>query len=113
VSNLTTKEEKVKEVTLSLGKKANMNSEFIEKMIQAKKLECEALLSLLPESQKGHVEVIEKEISAMVKECAAAGVSATVDTLSKIANELAAETTSPPKTASKNSKKTVKKVDIE
>lgn len=90
-----------------------MNSEFIEKMIQAKKLECEALLSLLPESQQGHVEVIEKEISAMVKECAAAGVSATVGTLSKIANVLAAETTGPKKSSKEDSKKTVKKVDIE
>jgi len=90
-----------------------MNKVFIEKMVQAKKMECEALLSLLPESQQGHVEVIEKELFAMVKECAATGAAAAAETLLKIVNIIEPETIDPKQTSKKGSKATVKKVDIE
>lgn len=46
-----------------------MNREFIDKMIEAKKLEGEALMLLLPENIRGHVEVIEKEMKAILLEC--------------------------------------------
>jgi hypothetical protein len=45
-----------------------MNREFVDKMIEAKKLEGEALMMLLPENVRGHVEVIEKEMKAIVVE---------------------------------------------
>lgn len=45
-----------------------MNREFVDKMIEAKKLEGEALMMILPENVRGHVEVIEKEIKAIVVE---------------------------------------------
>jgi hypothetical protein len=46
----------------------DMNREFVDKMIEAKKLEGEALMMILPENVRGHVEVIEKEIKAIVVE---------------------------------------------
>lgn len=48
----------------------NMNEVFIEKMIQAKRLEKEALKSILPESILPHCDVIERELKAMMKEVA-------------------------------------------
>ncbi|MBP7176843.1 MAG: hypothetical protein KBA53_11615 [Thermoclostridium sp.] len=42
---------------------------FIQKMIQAKRMEAEALLHLLPEKTRGHMKVIGKELGAMVMEC--------------------------------------------
>ena len=45
-----------------------MNHEFIDKMKEAKKLEGEALLLILPEKVRGHVEVIEKEVKSMFLE---------------------------------------------
>ena len=60
-----------------------MNREFIEKMIQAKKIEKEAVLSLLPKSMSGHMDVIEKEMKMMImdlaKECVAESVRAAGD----------------------------------
>jgi|ADurb_H2B_03_Slu_FD_contig_51_1069403_length_1179_multi_3_in_0_out_0_2 hypothetical protein len=57
-----------------------MNSEFIQKMIQAKKLEKEAVLTLLPKSLSGHLDVIENEMKMMImdlaKECVAESVRA-------------------------------------
>lgn len=47
-----------------------MNEVFIKKMIQAKRLEYEALESILPESILPHYEVIEGELKAMMKEAA-------------------------------------------
>ncbi|MBC3796130.1 hypothetical protein [Acetobacterium tundrae] len=47
-----------------------MRSEFIEKMIQAKKIEKEAFSSLLPKSMVGHMDVIEKEMKMMIRELA-------------------------------------------
>jgi hypothetical protein len=51
-----------------------MNQEFVDKMKEAKKLEGEALMSILPEYVRGHIEVIEKEIKAILLECIAAYV---------------------------------------
>jgi len=48
-----------------------MNREFFDKMKRGKKLEQEALLSILPENVRGHVEVIEKEMKAIFFECIA------------------------------------------
>jgi hypothetical protein len=42
---------------------------FMQKMLQAKKIEAEAILCLLPEQTKEHVEVIGKELTSMVAEC--------------------------------------------
>jgi cbb3-type cytochrome oxidase cytochrome c subunit len=47
-----------------------MNEVFITKMIQAKRLEKEALKSVLPESMLPHFEVIESELKKMMKELA-------------------------------------------
>lgn len=41
-------------------------SEFFEKMLEAKKLEKEAFISLLPDYVWGHVKVIEKEIKGLL-----------------------------------------------
>lgn len=46
-----------------------MNREFIVKMLEAKKLEGEALKLLLPEKVRDHVEVIENEMKAILLEC--------------------------------------------
>lgn len=48
-----------------------MNHEFLDKMKEAKKLEGEALMLILPENIRVHVEVIEKEIKAILLECVA------------------------------------------
>lgn len=48
-----------------------MKREFIDKMKEAKKLEKEACMLILPENVRGHVEVIEKEMKAMFLECIA------------------------------------------
>jgi hypothetical protein len=46
-----------------------MNQEFITKLWEAKKLEREAFQSLIPEKTRKHVEVIENEMKALIKEC--------------------------------------------
>ncbi len=46
-----------------------MNREFINKMIEAKKLEGEAFKLLIPENMRGHVSVIENEMKAILTEC--------------------------------------------
>lgn len=46
-----------------------MNREFINKMMEAKRLEGQALMSILPENVRCHVEVIGKEIKAILLEC--------------------------------------------
>ncbi len=43
--------------------------DFIQKMLQAKKLEAEALLMLVPEKTRAHLEVIGKELGFMLKDC--------------------------------------------
>lgn len=45
-----------------------MNSEAMVKLLKAKQLEKEALLSLLPDSLGNHLEVICKELQAMAVE---------------------------------------------
>ncbi len=45
-----------------------MNHEFVGKIIQAKKLEMQAIGSLLPEPVKGHIDVINRELTQMAKE---------------------------------------------
>ncbi len=52
-----------------------INREFISKMMEAKQLEKEAFLSILPENAKGHIEVIDKEIMAIFQECIIAGAT--------------------------------------
>ncbi len=47
----------------------NMNMAFIEKMLEAKQMEKEALMMLLPANMKGHLEVIVEEVKAMLKDC--------------------------------------------
>ena len=42
---------------------------FMEKMMEAKKLEMEAIMLLLPDKMKGHIEVIGNEVKLMLKEC--------------------------------------------
>jgi hypothetical protein len=46
-----------------------MNREFLSKMKDAKKTECEAFMLLLPENVRGHVDTIEKELKAIFFEC--------------------------------------------
>lgn len=46
-----------------------MSREFIEKMMEAKKLEKEALMMLFPDKVKGHLDVVGKELKSMVMEC--------------------------------------------
>ncbi|MEE0419229.1 MAG: hypothetical protein UDG86_04175 [Lachnospiraceae bacterium] len=50
-----------------------MKREFVENMIKAKKYEAQAFASLFPESVKPHIQVIQKELSEMVKECLFSG----------------------------------------
>lgn len=47
-----------------------MNREFILKMAEAKKMERDAMMSLLPQSSRGHIETIGKEVEAMWQESA-------------------------------------------
>lgn len=45
-----------------------MNREFVIKMMQAKKLEYEALKEILPESVGNHINNLENEVFGMVKD---------------------------------------------
>ncbi len=45
-----------------------MNREFLEKMIEAKKLERDAIFTLLDFEQREHIQVIENELLAMLKD---------------------------------------------
>ena len=45
-----------------------INSDFLQKIIEAKRMEMEAVLMLLPDKMKGHIEVIGQEVGTMVKE---------------------------------------------
>lgn len=42
---------------------------FIEKMVEAKQMEIEAITMLLPDKVKGHLDVIGKEIKTMLMDC--------------------------------------------
>lgn len=46
-----------------------MKREFIEKMIEAKKCEMEAVCAILPKKVRPHMEIIQKELTAMAMEC--------------------------------------------
>lgn len=46
-----------------------MNMESLDRIKEAKKYQKMALRALLPESAGEHLEIIEKEFSAMMKEC--------------------------------------------
>lgn len=46
-----------------------MKQAFIENMLKAKKYEALAFASLLPEPVKPHIEIIQKEMCEMIKEC--------------------------------------------
>lgn len=87
-----------------------MNIEFVEKMLEAKKMEREAFLSLLPERTKGHIKTIEKEIKEMVLE---EGMQIMLEYVQKH-NETEKEKKEENSNASKQSKKqSTKKIDIE
>lgn len=45
-----------------------LNPRFLATLIEAKKMEQEAMMMLLPEKMQGHMKVISKEIKAMVFE---------------------------------------------
>ncbi len=45
-----------------------MNREFVLKMAEAKRIELDAIKSLMPERSRGHVEVIGREVRAILKE---------------------------------------------
>lgn len=47
---------------------SRLNAEVIEKLMEAKRLEKEALMMLVPEKMKGHLEVICGELQAMALE---------------------------------------------
>lgn len=47
-----------------------MNGEIIGRLLEAGTYQKMALQALLPEHTRGHVEVIERELKAMLKECA-------------------------------------------
>ena len=51
-----------------------MKREFVENLWKAKKYEALAFASLLPESVKPHMQVIQKEMTEIVKECLTAGL---------------------------------------
>lgn len=42
---------------------------FVQKMTEAKKMEAEALMELLPEQAQDHMKVIGKELVSMMEEC--------------------------------------------
>lgn len=42
---------------------------FVQKMTEAKKMEAEALMDLLPEQAQNHMKVIGKELVSMMEEC--------------------------------------------
>lgn len=46
-----------------------INPEFIQKMFEAKRLQKEALESLMPENVREHLSVIEKEVKDLLVEC--------------------------------------------
>lgn len=74
-----------------------MNQEFISKMLQAKKLEKEALKALLPKEVTSHMEVIHHEVKAMA-----------VDLVKEVIKQ-----TGPVSEEKEQSESTVKKVNIE
>ncbi len=48
----------------------NRNRIFLEKMMEAGKLQREALMLFLPEKMKGHLTVIGHELTSMLMDCA-------------------------------------------
>lgn len=42
---------------------------FFEKIMEAKQKEMEAIMMLVPDKMKGHIEVIGKEVKMMLKDC--------------------------------------------
>ncbi|MCM1566722.1 MAG: hypothetical protein FNP40_10115 [Dehalobacter sp. 4CP] len=46
-----------------------INPEFIQKMLEAKRLQKEALETLMPENVREHLSVIEKEVKDLLVEC--------------------------------------------
>lgn len=45
-----------------------IDAAFLEKMLEAKRLEKEALMMILPDNIKGHLEVISREVKAILVE---------------------------------------------
>ena len=47
-----------------------MKADMMNRVMEARKYQKKAIMALFPESMSGHIEVIEKELSAMFMECA-------------------------------------------
>ncbi|ROR26363.1 hypothetical protein EDD66_10885 [Mobilisporobacter senegalensis] len=54
-----------------------MNHEFVTKMIQAKKMEYEALKEIMPEKMADHINELENNIIDVLKECILSGFTDT------------------------------------
>ena len=52
----------------------NRRKEFLQLFLEAKKIEKEAFSCLLPESARGHIEVIQKEVKELVFDLFLSGV---------------------------------------
>lgn len=92
-----------------------MNQKFIAKMLQAKKLEKEAVCSLLPSSIEQHMTVIENEIKRMLFDLAKEGMEKGVSNFYQAANNAENGEGNQIKPTSKNAScsSKVKKVTIE
>lgn len=97
-----------------------MNREFVIKMMQAKKLEFEALKEILPESVGNHINNLENEVFSMVKDYIVTELSKEGSCMKqweekKETDKKADESTEKPieKRTQKSGKKKVQKVMIE
>lgn len=90
----------------------NMNREFAEKIIEAKKMEKEALLELLDPEISQHLQVIENEVSALVREIMKKGMESIVaSVISAAENSTKTETKREEKRSEETGQK-VRKVTI-
>lgn len=48
---------------------SDTSSAFMEKMMEAKRMELEAIMMLVPDKMKGHLEVIGREVRMMLMDC--------------------------------------------
>ncbi len=88
-----------------------MNRKFILKMLQAKKMEIEAIKELIPENTEQHFKTIKSEIREIVKEwILSEGV---FDDLQNEKSNEEADEISKKKTGTKAADKKVQKIKIE
>jgi hypothetical protein len=76
----------------------------VEKLIEAKKLECDALMMFVPEKMRSHLEVISNEVKSMLIDI--------IFETSEDSGNGPDDSNSTTKTSKKSSKSKVKKVDI-